>query len=83
MKAYSVIGAIEILETLPPTLTQLAIGDNFTHSDTAAVSASLAKLIERNPGLRSLSLVGGEVRSKKIVLQFSNKALDLEKQVAR
>jgi hypothetical protein len=41
-------------------VTRLAIGDNFSHSDTPMVAGALSKLIERNSALRSLSLVGGE-----------------------
>ncbi len=53
-------GAVDILDSLPPTVTRLIIGDNFTHSDTPAVAGALSKLVERNAALRSLSLVGGE-----------------------
>jgi Ran GTPase-activating protein (RanGAP) involved in mRNA processing and transport len=52
--------AVDILDSLPPTVTRLAIGDNFSHSDTPMVAGALSKLIERNSALRSLSLVGGE-----------------------
>lgn len=41
-------------------MTRLAIGDNFSHSDTPMVAGALSKLIERNSALRSLNLAGGD-----------------------
>jgi hypothetical protein len=55
------LGAAEVLATLPSSLMQLILDDCCSSTDSIKLVTALAELTMKNPNLKMLSIVGGEV----------------------